>query len=66
MGRRAPFKHGITSNMSILIGIVEWVYSNVRIPKDGLVKMLEDLDADDDGYISVGEIVRAIKAWIGE
>lgn len=52
--------------MAIWINFVEWLYANVRIPKDGLVNMLDKMDADSDGYITVGEAIRAIKAWIGE
>ena len=50
--------------MSIWMNFVEWLYKNVRIPKDSFVKMLDDIDADDDGYITIGEIARAIKAWM--
>lgn len=61
-----PVNTASNDNMAIWINFVEWLYANVRIPKDGLVKMLDKLDADSDGYITVGEAIRAIKAWIGE
>lgn len=50
--------------MDIWIRFVQWLYKNVRVPKDGVVELLEKLDEDDDGYITVGEAIRAIKAWI--
>lgn len=41
--------------------IIEWLYRNVRVPKDSVVKVLDGMDADRDGYISLGELVQAVK-----
>lgn len=41
--------------------IVEWLLKNVRIPKDSAVEVLNKLDTDKDGYISLGEIVAKLK-----
>jgi len=41
--------------------IIEWLYRNVRVPKDSVVEVLDGMDADRDGYISLGELVQAVK-----
>jgi len=45
--------------------IIEWLYRNIRIPKDSVVAVLDGMDADKDGYISLGELVSAIKRLRG-
>lgn len=45
--------------------IIEWFYKNVRVPKDSVVKVLDSLDADNDGYISLGELIDALKRLKG-
>lgn len=41
--------------------IVEWLLKNVRVPKDSAVDVLNSLDKDEDGYISLGEVVAKLK-----
>lgn len=47
--------------MSILTKIVSWIYKNVRISIDDICNMVEASDTDDDGYLSVGEIIAVAK-----
>lgn len=41
--------------------IVEWLLRNIRIPKDEAIKVLEKLDEDKDGFVSLGEFISAVK-----
>lgn len=41
--------------------MIEWLYRNVRVPKDAVTEAIDGLDEDRDGYISLGEFIKAIK-----
>lgn len=44
--------------------ILEWLLKYVRIPKDALVEALEEVDVDKDGFISLGELIKAVRSLI--
>lgn len=44
--------------------IWEWIYRNVRVPKDSIVKLVDGLDADKDGWVTIGEIISAVKRLV--
>ena len=39
---------------------------DVKVPKSYLTEIVEDLDADKDGYISIKEVISMMKAWKAE
>ena len=41
--------------------MIEWFYRNVKIPKDAIVGVLDAMDTDKDGYISLGELIASLK-----
>lgn len=52
--------------MGIKDVIVSWLLRNVRIPKTEIVRIAENMDGDQDGYVDLGELVRSVKAvWRG-
>lgn len=36
---------------------------NIGIPKDTLIAILEKLDADDDGFVTIGEVRDILKRY---
>lgn len=42
--------------------IVRYLYRNVAVRKDTVVRLLDQLDTNDDGRLSLGEIAAALKA----
>ena len=42
--------------------LVRYLYRNVAVRKDTVVKLLDQLDTNDDGRLSLGEIAAALKA----
>lgn len=36
---------------------------NIGIPKDTLIAILEKLDADDDGFVTIGEVRDVLKRY---
>lgn len=47
--------------MGIKDAIVEWLLDNVRVPSAVLVDVINEIDADKDGYISLREVYARVK-----
>lgn len=41
--------------------IIRWLYRNVAVKKDTLKKLIDSLDANEDGRVSLGEVAAAFK-----
>ncbi len=42
--------------------LIRYLYRNVAVRKDTVVKLLDQLDVNEDGRVSLGEIAAALKA----
>lgn len=40
---------------------LKWSYRNVAVKKDTLVRLIDKLDTNDDGRVSLGEVATALK-----
>lgn len=40
---------------------LKWSYRNVAVKKDTLVRLIDRLDTNDDGRVSLGEVAAALK-----
>lgn len=40
---------------------LKWSYRNVAVKKDTLVRLIDKLDSNDDGRVSLGEVATALK-----
>lgn len=48
------------SKMSMKDAIIEFLLDNVRVPISTLEAVLDSLDADEDGYISLREVYERV------
>lgn len=44
--------------------IAEWLLRNVRVSKQTVAKAMDRIDTDADGYISLGELIAAVRRLI--
>lgn len=47
--------------MGIKDAIVDWLLDNVRVPSAVLVDVINEIDTDEDGYISLREVYDRVK-----
>lgn len=47
-----------------LLAIAEWLCRNIKVPKDQVITVLNMMDADADGNISLGEIIGFIRGML--
>ncbi len=40
---------------------LKWTYRNVAVKKDTLVRLIDKLDSNEDGRVSLGEVAAALK-----
>ena len=43
--------------------IMTWLSKKVKINKQDLIEIVNQMDKDKDGYISVSELVTEVKRW---
>ena len=43
--------------------IMTWLSKKVKINKQDLIEIVDQMDKDKDGYISVSELVIEVKRW---
>lgn len=48
--------------MGLRDAIVKWALKGVRVDKSVLVDSIDTADADQDGYIDLGELITAIRS----
>lgn len=41
--------------------LIRYLYRNVAVKKETLIKLIEKLDADKDGRVTLGEVAKALK-----
>ena len=49
--------------MGLLDILVNWAWGNISIPRQELVNIIDALDVDEDGEITLGEVVKLIKMF---
>lgn len=49
--------------MGLLDILVNWAWGNISIPRQELVNIIDALDADADGEITLGEVIKLIKMF---
>lgn len=47
--------------MGIKDAIIDWLLDNVRVPSSHLVEIIETIDTDEDGYLSLREVYDHVK-----
>jgi len=47
--------------MGLLDILVNWAWGNISIPRNELINIIDSLDADGDGEITLGEIIQLVK-----
>lgn len=49
--------------MGLLDILVKWAWGNISIPRQELVNIIDSLDVDEDGEITLGEVIKLIKMF---
>lgn len=49
--------------MGLLDILVNWAWGNISIPRNELINIIDALDADGDGDITLGEVIKLIKMF---
>lgn len=49
--------------MGLLDILVNWAWGNISIPRQELVNIIDSLDVDEDGEITLGEVIKLIKMF---
>ena len=47
--------------MGLLDILVNWAWGNISIPRQELVNIINSLDVDGDGEITLGEIIQLVR-----
>lgn len=50
--------------MSIATRILRWLSHAVRVPKEDVVKIVERMDTDSDGYIDMSEVYAELHSLV--
>lgn len=43
--------------------IITWLSRKIKINKQDLIEIVDQMDKDKDGYISVSELIIEVKGW---
>lgn len=49
---------------ALLSKIAAWLCSSLRVPVPTVHELVDKCDADKDGYISLGELIKLASGWI--